>query len=547
MSAPVTTESLLAQVNQPLPFSDEAEKGLLSCLLQEPDRIAETRMRVAPEAFYHSVNRTIYEALLAMDQSPDVAVDVVSLTIWLADRNELDSVGGAAAVSEFYTFVPIPAHYPHFTKVVMAKHHVRSGIGALVRGLRTLNEHGRENPDEPVTSLLSSVEQEVFMVLSAAQSSGGQGAVIGSVEMTNQWLDEMHKIEQNRGRVRGIATGWVDVDRAFGGLNPDGSGDLFVIAGYPGNGKTAAAVTLIEQIAVEQHVPTLVFPLEMGRMGVCHRFYLGRARVPITLSRNGHMSKDYIGPIGRASDDVMREHLFWDGSNNIDIDTLCARAKVHVRKHGVRAVVIDHFKHIAPSTKEGRKDRLQGQIEVMEKLHAMRHEMGVLIILLVQMNKDGRDTSSNMLPNLGHLRGASEIGEMATHVAFLHRPCLAKPFRTLGRGAAETARRQREWAEKTRHYRQMFPDLWSPEVYPKGWSKPEPVEDEEGEEAFVAEPWHWKDYEEHTLMNIAKNRHGSTPDNICLRFELERQRFTNRTPKLYSNNEDYRQVEIIGF
>lgn len=547
-----STEDLLKEAARDMPRSDEAERGIISCLLQDPTRIAEVRMKVPPEAFYGIGPRLIYEACLAMDEK-GLPVEVPSLASWLRERGELDRVGGSSQLSEDYTFVPTAAHYPHYTKILLAKYHLREGIGALARGLNAMHMHGAENPDEPVVDVISHAEQEVFMVLNAAQSSGGQSQVIGSAEMSHQWYDEMEKIEKNKGRVRGVATGWFDVDRAFGGLNPDGSGDLFIVAGYPGNGKTAAAVSLVEAIAISPpggtekypaiKTPTLVFPLEMGRMAFCHRLYLGRAGVPISVSRNGMMRAEYSGPVVRAYDEIKQSPLFWDESNNIDIDTLCARTKVYARKHGVKCVVIDHFGHVTASTKEGRKDKLTGQIEVMHKLHALRRELGILIILLVQLNKDGRDTPANMVPNLGSLRGASEIGELATHAMFLHRPCLSKPFRVLGGTKEKTAERQEEWAEKTSRYRQLFADHWAPERFPAGWDQDEDAD----EELFVAKPWHHKDYEEHTLANIAKNRHGATPDNICLRFELERQRFTNRTTKLYTNNPDFRQVEIVGF
>lgn len=550
-----TTEELLGEAARALPFSEEAESGVLSCLMQDTSRIAELRMKAVPEAFYHAGRRLIYEALLAMDEK-GLPIELASLMSWLRDRGDLERVGGNVVLSEIFTFIPIPAHWQHYTKILLSKFHLREAIGALARGLQELHAHGMDDPDEPVTQAISHVEQEVFMVLSASQASGGQGQVISSFEMTNQWLDELEKIEKNRGRVRGIATGWADVDRAFGGLNPDGSGDLFVVAGYPGNGKTAAAVSLVESIAIDPpgtekwpgvQVPTLIFPLEMGRMAFMHRLGLGRASVPISVSRNGFFRDEHKGPIGRVASELLKAPLYWDESNNIDIDTLCARTKVHVRKHGVRCVVIDHFGHITASTKEGRKDKLTGQIEIMHKLHALRRELGILVILLVQLNKDGRDTPSNMVPTLGSLRGASEIGEIATHVMFLHRPCLSKPFRTLGSNPTKTAELQKKWAEATERYRQLFPGHWSPERWPEGWEQRDAGEDDDGEALFVPKPWHYKDYEEHTLANIPKNRHGPTPDNICLRFELDRQRFTGRTTKQYTNNPDFRQVEIIGF
>lgn len=320
---------------------------------------------------------------------------------------------------------------------------------------------------------------------------------------------------------------------------------MLIVAGYPGNGKSAFGATLLENIAVQQGVPTVVFPLEMGRVGIAHRLYLGAAGVPVKASRSGFLAKDDWGPIARSVDEIGSKPIFWDWSNSITHSDLHARVKVLARKHGIKCVIIDHFGHVKPTSKAGLSDPIVGQREVMETLHAMRRELGILVVLLVQMNKAARDVPVNHVPNLGSLRGASEIGEMATHAVFLHRPCLSLPFRTLARTPKLTAERQREWAEKVDYYRMKFPEAWAPMVTPDGWEEHGVGSDDE--DAFSPSPWHFVDYEEHTIANVAKNRHGATPDNVCLRFDLGLQRFRNRTSAKYSNNPDYRQVDLSGF
>lgn len=548
MATPQNIEQLLERANRPLPSSEEGEKGILSCLLQSPDLIAETRMKLKPEAFFHQRWRILYEALLAMDEKGQV-IEYASVTAWLRTASLLDAVGDAATLSELFTYINVALHWQQYQALVINKHILREGITAHAQSLAALYEHGEENPAASVTDCIATGEQRIFTVLAAAQDGGGQGKVIDSLDMTEQWLAEMEKIEKNRGRIRGIATGWHDVDRAFGGLSPNADGDLLLICAYPGNGKTAAAISLVEQCAVQDKHRTMVFPLEMGRMAIGHRLYLGRAGINTSYSRNGMFRNEHKDMITRAAQDIAAAPIWWDDSNNIDIDTLCARVKVHVRKHKVAVVIIDHFGHVKPSTKEGRADKLQGQIEVMDKLHSLRRELGILIVLLVQLNKSGRDTPLHQAPTLQSLRGASEIGELATHVMFLHRPVLSRPFRTLGSNPQQTAERQKQWARLTDGYRISHPECWSPKITPEDWIEPEPTSaaDDEKSDLFRPDPWHFRDYDEHLVVNIAKNRHGATPDNICLRFKLELQRFTNRTSALYSNNPNNRQVELIGF
>ena len=108
-----SAEELLASFNRALPFSDEAEKGVLSCLLQDPvERLSECRVTLPALAFYHDANRTIYEKLLEF-YDKNLPVDPVTLTHALREQNLLDKVGGAAAISELFAFVPIPSHFPY--------------------------------------------------------------------------------------------------------------------------------------------------------------------------------------------------------------------------------------------------------------------------------------------------------------------------------------------------------------------------------------------------------------------------------------------------
>jgi replicative DNA helicase len=236
MSTPQNVEQLLERANRPLPSAEEGEKGILSCLLQDPALIAETRMKLKPEAFFFQRWRSLYQALLAMDEK-GVIIECASVSAWLRTANLLEGIGDASTISELFTYIDTATAWPQYQAIVLNKHILREGITAHAKSLASLFEHGENDPAASVTDCIATGEALVFAVMAEAQEGGGQGKVIDSMTMTEQWLNEMEKIEKNRGRIRGVATGWNDIDRAFGGLNPNGDGDLFVIAAYPGNGK----------------------------------------------------------------------------------------------------------------------------------------------------------------------------------------------------------------------------------------------------------------------------------------------------------------------
>jgi len=520
-------ERKLAALNQSMPFSDEAEKGLLSCLLQDPaERVMECQRDLLPEAFYHVQNRTVYELLLDM-QAKSEPIDPPAVTHRLKEIGKLDEVGGAAALMELFTFVPISSHYPYFKKTLIEKWLMRQLVNASAEGMEEAFGHGSTADLEDASQVVARAEERIFKVLEAASANKGgpESQVLNSVAMSHVWMDAFQRICDNRGKVLGVQTGWADVDRTFHGLAPDADGDLLMIGAFPGMGKTVGAVSLIEHAAVECKVPTLVFPLEMGRTGMSHRLYLGRAGVNVNVSRNGMIAKHEHGAVHRSMDEIAMAPIFWDYKSSITTAELRAKVQLHVRRHGVKVVVIDHFGQLKPSSDHGRKDERIGQKEIMECLHDIRRNLGVLVVLFVQLDKKAREKQDrNRPPTLGDIRGASEMVEYPTHIAFLHRPPEVRPWAALGE------EQQEAWSSLTHGFRTDCPERWH-----DGRGLPPHID--------VVQA----DYNEHTRFIIAKNRWGATTDDICLRFKPALQRFEGRTTHLYSNNERNRQVVLPGF
>lgn len=519
-------EKLLGDMGKvSMPSTNEAEQGLLSCLLQEPaERVVETRITLPPEAFYHPANRIIYD-LLNECVTKGIGIDPPTLTHLLQDRDLLDHVGGAAAISELFCFVPIPSFYPFYTKQVREKWLLRELIHADATNIHEAQTHTAETEPESVGALLSRAESRVFKVLDMFQGTGQGNQIANSRAALTEWADKFQQICDNRGKILGIQTGWIDVDRMFHGLNPDGEGELFMIGGFPGMGKTGAGVSLLESIAIEQGIPTGVLPLEMGKVGWLHRLVLGRAGINISVSRNGHLPKDSQGGISRATKEIDAAPIYWDNASFCDCDNLRARVTMLVRRHGVKVVLIDHFGQLRASSKEGRSDKVRGQIEIMETLHELRRTLGITIVLFVQLTKEGREKQQrNRPPDNGDVKGAGEMIEYPTMIGFLHRPVVVKPWHLLDDEVQE------QWREVTLRYRLDFPEAWH-----DGKGLPA--------EVYVQQ----RDYEEHARFIITKNRNGPTADDICLRYRLELQRFGGRTMKLYSTNPKFRQVILPGF
>ncbi len=521
------TEELLGRANRALPFSDEAEKGLLSCLLQNPTELVyQAQMQLPVEAMHHPGNAAFYSVLLEMT-AKGIPLDIVTVTNQMRDKNTLHLAGGEAGVSAVFTFVVLPSHFAHYCGIVRDKWVQRQIIAAAAESIEDAQQYGQSDADAGVDSLAARCEGRFWRVLEQAQKKkgGAESRTITSGEMTAEWTENFERIVANRGKTIGIQTGWHDVDRTFHGLAPDADGDFLLIGGFPGSGKTGCFVTLLESIAIDQGWPTLAYPLEMGRVGVCHRLYLGRAGVNVSVSRSGFISKDDFGPIVRASKEISPANVHWGHQSSLSAADLRAEVTMMHRQHGIKCVMIDHFGQLRPSSRLGKNDKIAGQIEIMETIHDLRRNLGILFILFVQLDKAAREKQAkNRPPGNGDVRGASEMIEYPTHIGFIHRPDEVVKWNQLDEKKQET------WMGMTHGFRIDCPEVWC-----DGRGLPDAIS--------VAKI----DYEEHARFVITKNRWGPTTDEICLRYRKELQRFQSRATKIYSNNPKYRQVKLPGF
>ena len=523
-----TTEDKLIGLNRAMPAAYEAEKGLLSAVVNDPagDRLAELRAALTPEAIYDVKARIIFDKLLDLNNR-NVPITMRSITDALRESEQLEKIGGPGEISALFSEFPTPAEYQHYLKMVRARWMLRRLIAVCTDGISAAQTVGSEASGEAdAGTILGATEQQVFdLVTENMGASSGDRVVIDSAEMTDQWIEVINDIYTQRGRQQGIKLGIADLDRTFGGFGVDSDGDMLLACGFPGTGKSVFGVSALEQIAIGQDVPTLVFPLEMGRIGYMHRLGLGRAEVDVKFARNGMFSEHAITTaIPKVVPSIQNAPIFWDNSAFIEIAELRAKVQVCVRKHGVRCVIIDHFGQLRPSTKQGRSDPLQAEREIMEGLHAMRRELGVFVILLMQLNKAAADKSSSVLPVLADIKGASEKSEYATHVCFLRRRCIDQPWHLM------KEERQNEWKDLIAGYRKDLPQCWSSIIdTPSGMDF-----------------WQ-RDYEQHASICVRKNRHGATPDSVPVRFIGEYQRFCGRTTAVYSNNPALRQVSLPGW
>lgn len=501
--------------------SEDAERGLLSCFLQKPELLDDAQSSLGPDWFYHVGNRLLFEELLFMHQprSPQVPIDLVSVSQHLLDRGLMDKIGGAATLAELYNFVPTAAHYPYYKSILQDKFLLRR----LDEACQTTRQQIREY-QEDVGLVITQAEARIFEVLQASQNRGQfSSGVLTAQEAVNAWLDHIQEATRHLGKIRGLTTGLHGLDRTMWGLD-DKEGEIFVIAARPGQGKTAMACGIVEHLG-SMGVPTAVFSLEMSLNQILDRIILGGAGIDTGKAQTGMFSHQDSKDIARRSAELGATNLFFDGSSDLNAADLRSKLQTLKRKHGIRAVVLDRLELVAAVTRQGQENERTQLVEVMKTLQWAKKELHLGIYVLMQMSRESDRKPQGAPPVLADLQGSGSPEQFAEHVGFIIRPAYYKPWDKLSEDA------KKFWIEAHDQARMHNPERWS-----DGSKYPGQLKLGERDVDNYAR----QDYEEHALFCLRKNRRGATPD-IALRYEAEFTRFSSREPKLFSNNAAERQ------
>lgn len=517
-----------------MPFSDEAEKGILSCFMHTPSELLpDARGSIAPDCFYHPANRTLFEALLDM-HAAEKPVEYVALAQYLQDKGLMEKIGGQGTLAELLDFVPAPTHYSYYKGIVQDKLLLRRVLSACAELTQQCYEY-----QEDVLQVLTHAESKMFDILSSAKTRGLSGSsAIPAKEAVMQWMEHLQIQIDNRGHITGLSTGLADVDRTFWGID-DKEGEIFTLGGRPGAGKTAGGVTLAENLGCVQQIPGAIFTQEMSINQWLTRQVLGQGEIDTAKGLTAHFNRDELCRIipGRVKT-LSNAPIHFCGNPSLSTADLRQQVQLLKRRHGIRWIIVDHLHLVKPVGETATKDERIRLVETMETLQFLKKEFKLGIILLVQLSRE-TDRNKGALPVLADLSGSAAIEQFSDQVVFIHRPVYHTEWRDLDEKKQErflnAIQKQREanptyWADGRKHESEYSDD---------GKHMKHLSADEQ-----KAQWMSWRnrqDWEEHALWVVRKNRRGPTPE-IFMRFQAEFTRFTSRTKELFSNNEANRQV-----
>lgn len=389
------------------PQDAEAEKSLLGAMMLADGAMAEILTILRPDDFYELRHQIIFKAMSELyDQHKPI--DLLTVTAELKTQKKLKDVGGAPYLTELSNFVPAASHAKAYAEIIEKASTRRRLIKA---GNNIANKAYAE--DVNVNDLVGEAEKELFAVSDKIVKSD----YVAMDQLLADALERIAELQRNKGVLRGLKTGFTDLDKKTAGLQ---KGDLVIIGARPAMGKTTFAQNLAYNIANINKKGVLFFSMEMAANEIVDRMISDIADVDNWRMRTGNLSDEEFSRIGDALGDIDELPIYIDDTSSMTIAELRNKARRAMHDHGIGVVIVDYLQLMAGSDRYA-GNRVQEVTEISRGLKVLARELEIPVVALAQLSRNvtGRDDPR---PVLSDLRESGSIEQDADLVMFLHRP-----------------------------------------------------------------------------------------------------------------------------
>ena len=384
------------------PHNIEAEQAVLGALLLNWGAMSEVVSILRPDRFYSLQNQVIYEAMQKLF-SKNATGDTISLINELTVENKLEQAGGAAYIASLTDTVPSAANIDYYAQMVLDRAsrrdliHISSELKASSFNLQKESK-----------SLLDEAEQKIFALAEHNETT----QVYSAKDIMFKEIELIEARYKSKNQFTGVPTGFAKLDTYTSGFQ---NSELIIIGARPSIGKTALALSIIQNIACERRIPCGFFSLEMPYESIGMRLLAQEARVPMQKIRSGMLKVDDVKKIQDAAGRWFEAPLYTVDTPNMKLIDLRAVARRMVKNQGVKIIFIDYIGLI--STEDPTAPVFEQVSLISKSLKALARELNIPIVALCQVARDAEGQE----PNLAQLRGSGSIEQDADVVMFLHR------------------------------------------------------------------------------------------------------------------------------
>ena len=387
------------------PQNIDAEASLLSAVLVDDSAMNELVEIITPLDFYRSAHQKIFSAMIQLAEKNE-PIDLVTLANIMKDIGDLDKIGGAVFLSKLIDEVPLAANVRHYAKIIHEKATLRRLIEkgyAIIK--RCLDEQ------QKVDEIVDFAQGCIFEI----SESKIRPSFFEVKELLPAGFERLEEREKNKGRPAGVPTGFKQLDKLTSGLQ---NADLIILAARPSMGKTAFALNIARNVAVECNLPVAFFSLEMAKEQIVMRLLCAESKVNSDRISDGFISQQDWKNLHKAGRTLYRAPIYIDDSADNTSLTIRAKARRLKMDSGLGLVIIDYLQLMKVARSRERRDL--DISEISRSLKSLAKELGVPVVALSQLNRQ-LEKRDDKRPRLSDLRESGSLEQDADVVALIHR------------------------------------------------------------------------------------------------------------------------------
>jgi len=387
-----------------LPYNLEAEQCVLGCVITDMNVAHEVLPVLCEDDFYAPVNRTVFAAVYKVFKS-NKTIDFVTVADELTRRGLMASIGGIGYLTAIIDIVPGTANYNDYLQIVRrdaAKRNLIRECGKIIE-----EAHGAEDREK----MLASAEKAVYDL----NVSGVSKTMTAAGENVGEVFKKLQTIHKNPGALKGVMSGFKKLDRLTKGFQ---KGNLVIIAGRPGEGKSTLAMNIVEHAAVYEGKVCAVFSLEMTKEEITQRTLFSLSGISMSKGLDGKLDETDWAALHKAHSLIANSRIFIDDNSAITAEEIMSKCRRIKSSQGSLDLVMVDYIQLMQSKKKV-ESRQQEIAEFTRSLKLIAKELGVPIIALSQLNREVETGKGNKKAQLSNLRESGAIEQDADLVIFI--------------------------------------------------------------------------------------------------------------------------------
>ena len=402
-------QAKLSEYGHVQPQALDFEEAVLGALMIDSDAIGRLGGVLKPESFYDKRNQLLFDAIQQMDLS-DRPIDILTVTEYLRSKGTLEEVGGPVYIAQLTSKVVSSVNIEYHANIIAQKKLARDLIKFTSK---TQVQAFDETQD--VEELMQQAESELFEI--SRHNMKQDFTQINPV--IKQAYEQIQIASKNTSGISGLSTGYHRLDKVLSGWQPT---DLIILAARPAMGKTAFALSLVRNMAIDQGIPCGMFSLEMGNVQLVQRLICNVCQIPGDKIRSGQLERYEWGQLDNKIVALENAPLYIDDTPQLSVFELRSKARRMVREHKVKMIFIDYLQLMTANAGKGSR---QEEISTISRaLKGLAKELNIPIMALSQLNRnvEGREGIEGKRPQLSDLRESGAIEQDADIVMFVNRP-----------------------------------------------------------------------------------------------------------------------------